>query len=143
MSLFDDNLSHTSFVTAQKLKEIENSVYITLGRAFNEMYNPEGFDPRVVTDEILDNILSDLLSYIYYYVKLGLSQTQINVYECYVPITLFGLTQRNVDTVEATDLLSKITERLEKKGFRVHLIYNDLKLEISWRYAEDKNTILI
>lgn len=135
MSLFDDNLPRTSFVTAQKLKEIENSVYITLGRTFNEMYNPRGFDPRVVTDEMLDNILSDLLSYIYYYVKLGLTQTQINAYECYVPITLFGLTQRNIDTVEATDLLSRITERLEKKGFRVHLIYNDLKLEISWRYA--------
>ena len=140
MSVFDKNIEKTSTITAQRLFDLHNNLGAEFGHASSSfMYGDWHFqDLDQVSEEKIDAVIDDILSYIYYIVKLGLDNHQINKFEQGIPAEVFGITPYNKDSEAATEMLNKITKKFADLGFDIFLLYNDNMIRIEW-YRVTKN----
>lgn len=144
MGVFDKNIKESSPITSQYLFNLHNNLGIEFGHAdSNFMYGNWHFrDLDQVSEEKIDSVIDDVLSYIYYIVKLGLDNHQINKFEQGIPAEVFGITQYNKDSDAATEMLNKITKKFADRGFDIFLLYNDNVIRIEW-YRVTKNRPII
>ena len=92
-----------------------------------------------ITPKDIDEVLSNILSYIYYFVRLGICNTNLNKNQVSIPTGIFGVYQNNYSKYGW--IIDYAAEYLEKLGFRVTYCYNDDKLTIDWieKYCEIHN----
>lgn len=92
-----------------------------------------------ITPKDIDEVLSNILSYIYYFVLLGICNTNLNKNQVSIPTGIFGVYQYNYSKYGW--IIDYATEYLERLGFRVTYCYNDDKLTIDWieKYCEIHN----
>ena len=134
MSLFDKDIKETTPITAQSLVDLHNSLRKDFGHADKDfMYNGRYFrDLGQITGENINAVINDILSYIYYYVKLGMDNEALNVFEVTIPATIFGVTPYNQTDSETVWLLNEITEKFKQRGFDCWLLANDNTWKINW-----------
>ena len=144
MGLFDENIIQGSQHTAAEFAKFE--VRDPMGRVprpnkFGRIdvayeWARPSFQLEKITNEDIDVVIDDLLTYIYYYVKLGFNHTGAQKYEINIPACLFGVTEynRGVGT-ESDRILEYVFEQLRKRGFEVFYLLNDDKINISWKKA--------
>lgn len=83
-----------------------------------------------ITKEDIDEVLSNVLYYIYYFVLLGINNTNINKHQVSIPTGVFGVYSYNFK--QYGWIIDYVTEYLERLGFRVICCRNDDKLTIDW-----------
>ena len=90
-----------------------------------------------ITEDDINEVLSNVLSYIYYFVLLGINNTKINVNQVSIPTGIFGVYSYNFK--QYGWIIDYATEYLERLGFRVTYCRNDDKLTIDWieKYCEN------
>ena len=145
MSVFDGNLTERSFHTAREIADIE--VYSSpseLGRIHTsyQWRTPE-WKLSEIDHKSLDAIIDNILSYIYYYVKLGMcnlcsKDINHNHYSIRISTYIFGVTQKNYILEESSNIIHYVCQQLEKLGFRTSFSVNDIMLLISWDDAVEK-----
>ena len=145
MSVFDDNLTERSSHTAREMADIEvYSSPFELGRIHTSyQWRTPDWELSKIDHKSLDVIIDNILSYIYYYVKIGmcnLSNNDINHnhYSIRISTYIFGVTQKNYICEEASYIIRYVRQQLEKLGFRTSLAVNDIMLLISWDDAVEK-----
>ena len=134
MSLFDENIKESTFITAESLVELRGKMEKEFGYATRSfMYHPSDFqDLDQIPEEKIDNVINDILSYIYYHVKLGLDNHNINTFAMDIPGEIFGVTPYNMNNPRTTQLLNKVTEKFKSRGFDCWLLQNDNIWKIQW-----------
>ena len=134
MSLFEENIKETIPITARGLVDLHDSLNKEFGHADKDfMYHHGDFqDLDQITEEKIDSVINDILSYIYYYVKLGIDNDHINTFEVSVPAQIFGVTPYNQTNPKTVWLLNVVTDKFKEKGFDCWLLANDNVWRIQW-----------
>ncbi len=138
MGLFDRDIIEKSTINADTIASL-----VKTGDNFGQYSGWDFLKPSIDLDEItpkdIDKVLSNILSYIYYFVLLGICNTNINKNQVSIPTGLFGVYQYNF--VKYQWIIEYVIEYLQKLGFRVTYCFNDDKLTIDWieKYCEVHN----
>ena len=136
MSIFNKHIDDSP-ITAFQIASLK-----TDGR-FGEYGGWNFLKPSINLDKItpkdIDEVLSNILSYIYYFVRLGICNTNINKNQVSIPTGIFGVYKYNYPKYEW--IIGYVMEYLKKLGFRVTYCYNDDRLTIDWieKYCEIHN----
>ena len=134
MSIFNtDPISRVPF-DAKTMASWEQ--YGGLGRinGWWEYLNPD-IDFSSISKQTLDEIIDNVLVYIYYYAKLGINQTQLNKFQIGISTLLFGVTSKNFRDKGAEDVMDYVIKEFEKRGFEVIHNPNDARIIIGWYKA--------
>ena len=135
MSLFDGNLTEKSNHTAHELSEIELYSNDDIGMIKKSYrWRTPAWNLKQITSKELDSIIDNILSYIYYYIKIGLNCQNDIVDSHHIKIStyIFGITRRNYFDVDADLILKYVFREFQNKGFEVTFLQNDLMLIIDW-----------
>jgi hypothetical protein len=145
MSVFDKNIIEGSRHTAAEFAGFDRDDFegrlprpTKFGRIdiAYQWANPI-FQLEKITNEDIDEVIDNLLTYIYYHVKLGFNHTGRLKYEINVPACLFGITERNRGAGSVSDrILEYVFDQLRKRGFETFYLMNDNAINISWKSAK-------
>ena len=141
MSLFDKDIKNTSTITAKTLVDAHYSLKDEIGHYVDPLMYSYGYTNTNLNDfseETLNGVVNDVLSYVYYYVKLGINNTQSNKFEITIPAEIFGITHFNWDLDSTKQWITRIKKKFEDRGFNMYIIYNGLDMIISWRDEVNK-----
>lgn len=136
MSIFDKHIDDSP-ITAFQVASLK--VNEQFGQYGGWSFLKQSINLDKITPKDIDEVLSNILSYIYYFVLLGICNTNINKNQVSIPTGIFGVYQYNYSKYGW--IIDYATEYLEKLGFRVTYCYNDDKLTIDWieKYCEIHN----
>jgi len=139
MSIFNiDNLARVPF-TAETMAEWENWTKdnpSSIGRINGWWeFSDSQINLSNVSEETLDDIIDNVLTYIYYYVKLGINQLQLNKFQLEISTIVFGVTSKNWKTEEAEKVMNYVVKEFENRGFEVTHNPNDSRITIGWYKA--------
>ena len=126
MSLFDENIVESSLIDANRIVSLTEKERFGRYSCFLE---PRLYLDKITKDDI-NEVLSNVLSYIYYFVLLGINNTFINKNQVSIPTGIFGIYSYNFK--QYSWIIEYVTEYLERLGFRVTYCRNDDKLTIDW-----------
>ena len=137
MSIFDNHIEDSP-INAFQIASLKN-----FNEQFGQYSGRDFLKPSINLDQItpkdIDEVLSNILFYIYYFVLLGICNTNINKNQVSIPTGIFGVYQYNYSKYGW--IIDYATEYLEKLGFRVTYCYGDDRLTIDWieKYCEVNN----
>lgn len=143
MSIFNKHIDDSPITAFQiaSLKSSDEQFGQYGGWGFLKPLKPSKdlIDLDKITPKDIDEVLSNILSYIYYFARLGICNTNFNKNQVSIPTGIFGIYQYNYSKYEW--IINYVTEYLEKLGFGVTYCYNDDKLTIDWieKYCEIHN----
>ena len=138
MSIFSENIeSHP--ITAFQIVSLKTDGQFGQYGGWDFLRPSIAIDLDKITTKDIDKVLSNILSYIYYFVLLGICNVNINKNQVSMPVGIFGVYKYNYSKYRW--IIDYATEYLEKLGFRVTYCYNDNKLIIDWieKYREMNN----
>ena len=132
MGLFDKDIVEKSTINADTIASL-----VKIGDNFGQ-YNGGwgifshhyGFDLDKITHRDIDEVLSNILSYIYYYALLGIDYMNINRHIAKIPTLIFGIDKNNFKQYHW--ILEYVIDKLQGLGFEVMYCFNDDILAISW-----------
>ena len=135
MSLFSKDIIESSPIDANRIVSLIKEDRFGRYKGFWSFSEPPVSLDKI-TKEDIDEVLSNVLSYIYYFVLLGINNTNINVNQVSIPTGIFGVYSYNFN--QYGWIIDYATEYLEELGFRVIYCRNDDKLTIDWieKYCE-------
>jgi hypothetical protein len=145
MSLFDKDIIESPTITAQTIFNLHDSVSKNIGHsAVDYMYSRDDFQCLdFIPEETIDSVINDVVSYIYYYVKLGLDNHTVSVsrFTTDFPAEIFGITPYNQGTATGEKMIKKITYKFKILGFDVWLLDHDNVFKINWNCAKEYGII--
>ena len=130
MSIFDNHIddSPINADTIASLVKIGDNFGQYNGRwRFLSHHN---YDLDKITHKDIDEVLSNILSYIYYYTLLGIDNMNINKHIAKIPTLIFGVSNDNFNQYQW--ILEYVIDKLQGLGFEVTYCFNDNMLSISW-----------
>ena len=95
-------------------------------------YSEPNIDLSSISKSSLDEIIDNVLVYIYYYAKLGINELQLNKFQIGISTLLFGVTSKNFRDKGAEQLMDYVVGEFEKRGFEVVHNPGDAKMVIGW-----------
>ena len=139
MSIFNDNINSLP-VTAAQIASFDDGID-KFGRFSGWLFRGTHVNIDNITKEDIDNVLSNILSYIYYLALIGINNTYINKHEVSIPGGVFGLNRDINNHDQQYDIIIYIIGQLRKNGFESKYNWNNDTLIISWnkKYYEIHN----
>jgi len=142
MSVFDKDIIEKSTINADTIASLSKK-----GDSFRqynggwEFFFDYNHDLDKITHKDIDEVLSNILSYIYYYALLGIDHMYINKHIVRIPTLIFGVNNKNFKQYQW--ILEYVIDKLQGLGFVVTYCFNDDMLSISWnkKYCEIHNII--
>ena len=128
MSLFDEKIIESSPIDANRIVSLIKEDQF--GRYEGLRFLKSQLPLDKITKDDINEVLSNVLSYIYYFVLLGINNTNININQVSIPSGIFGIYSYNFK--QYSWIIEYVTEYLERLGFRVTYCRNDDKLTIDW-----------
>ena len=128
MSLFDEKIIESSLIDANRIVSLTEKEQFGRYRGWSFLKSCLYLDK--ITKDDINEVLSNVLSYIYYFVLLGINNTTINKNQVSIPTGIFGIYSYNFK--QYSWIIEYVTEYLERLGFRVTYCLNDDKLTIDW-----------
>lgn len=137
MSIFNKHIDDSP-ITAFQIASLK-SFNERFGQYSGWSFLKQSINLDKITPKDIDEVLSNILSYIYYFVLLGICNTNINKNQVSIPTGIFGVYQYNFAKYQW--IIEYVIEYLQKRGFEVTYCYNDDKLIIDWieKYCEIHN----
>ena len=131
MAVFSDNITN-SLHDAHSLASmsLQEEKWGRIDGSFD--WIPKSFDLSKISKEDIDSVIDNILSYIYYYVVLGLNELKIKKHQIEISVKVFGIDRFNYKTKLSISMMGYVIEQFEKKGFEVTFLVNDMELLISW-----------
>lgn len=141
MGVFDKDIIEKSTINADTIASL-----VKTGNNFGQ-YNSwmflshHWYDLDKITHKDIDEVLSNILSYIYYYALLGIDNMNINKRIAKIPTLIFGVDNKNFKQYQW--ILEYVIDKLQGLGFEVTYCFNDDILSVSWnkKYCEMHNII--
>jgi len=131
MGVFDRDIIEKSTINADTIASL-----VKIGDNFGQ-YNGRwrflshhNYDLNKITHKDIDEVLSNILSYIYYYTLLGIDNMNINKHIAKIPTLIFGVSNDNFNQYQW--ILEYVIDKLQGLGFEVTYCFNDDMLSISW-----------
>ena len=131
MGVFDRDIIEKSTINADTIASL-----VKIGDNFGQ-YNGRwrflshhNYDLNKITHKDIDEVLSNILSYIYYYALLGIDHMNINKYVVKIPTPIFGIDNRNFYQYQW--ILAYAIDKLQELGFEVTYCFNDDILSVRW-----------
>ena len=131
MGLFDKDIIEKSTINADTIaslvKKRNNFGQYSGEWRFIAHHN---YDLDKITRKDIDEVLSNILSYIYYYALLGIDHMNINKYVVKIPTPIFGIDNKYFYQYQW--ILAYAIDKLQELGFEVTYCFNDDILSVSW-----------
>ena len=144
MGVFDKDIIEKSTINADTIASL-----VKIGDNFGQynggwrVFAHHNYDLDKITHKDIDEVLSNILSYIYYYALLGIDYMNINKHIAKIPTLIFGIDNKIFDNFNQYQwILEYVIDKLQGLGFEVTYCFNDDMLSISWnkKIAELHNT---
>lgn len=140
MGVFDKDIIEKSTINADTIASLVKTGD-NFGQYNSRWSSHRNYNLDKITHEDIDEVLSNILSYIYYYTTLGIDHMNINKHVAKIPTLIFGVDNKNFNQYQW--ILEYVIDKLQGLGFEVTYCFNDDILSVSWnkKYCEMHNII--